>query len=1559
MRIVISVILASFVLSSLPNNGYAGLGNADKLRVKAADNGQRMLEMQQELIQEIMVSVSKLRNDDLGKAVSGGKGANLGELGHVAGIQVPKAVALTTKAFRMHIDSGKVEVKNYIIAAKINYKLAEIMLTKKNLEEDSGQSAGKVFKPSGELGELEGLIQEYENVIELANQSPEQTKSMTLRDFFNFILDGLDYESKALGWAGQLIREAVESAEMPKEVEDVIRVEYQKMCDEAGVPDVEVAVRSSATAEDLPDASFAGQQDTYLNIRGINAVLAAVKSDWASLYTDRALYYRQNKGYDHGLAYLSVIIQNMVDADVAGVVFGVDVNTGMPGFTANANWGLGESVVGGDITPDTFKGTYNLKTGEPIITEQIKGTKEKKVVYRKEPGLKAKESTKFVSTTEKERNSFSLTKKQIKELAKAVRLINKHYGKYMDVEWAFNKKGELWILQARPDTIWNKKLEDYPDTVIDDISGVTEEAKKDKEVILSGISGAPKAASGKVVILKDDSAEEIDRVKIGDILVATMTKPDMVPAMKRCAGIITDEGGLTCHAAIVARELEVPCTVGTKNATQVLIEGEVVTVDGNEGKVYKGALEIVKDVRYTKIKDLRPTKTELGIINSSDDVAMKIWQYSNFISYYGYGLFREEFAHTTKILIHPLAGLVWDKAQKDGFKDAQAKEWAEKNVLAPYGQKIEGIIAAAGYSPLLEREIKTYDDFFIHQLAQTLIKTASAQMKGQRIKARTVDFKTNEYANQVSGLPFEPTENNPMLGFRGVYRMLDVSYREAFILELKAIKLARKFQPNIDIMLPVVRTVEEMVEAVELMAEVGLFDGEDKPQIGIMVETSSIIFQSDDFYRTLAVLAQKYGTKPFMSIGSNDLTQFTLGLGRDNEKMLVYFDEGDPAMLVALEIVIKKAAEYGIWSGYCGQRPSNDPKFAAFLVRCGIKSISVVKDVYAKVNQVIADEEAKLVNVPFDSVIANWVIPQQAGNPRRINSVEVDANEIIKKLGIHPLFFLGYDGIGCQFSEEIIRGELKEKFGGKSAKEYVVNFIFKAIMAKVAATPKDMPIIYTTEDLEKNAAELLLGGEKYEMYDENPHLGLKGLEKVVESGIVAKLSLSVFNSIKGSILDPNNKNGVWEEVSSATVRLKTNVALKEEDVREIAGDDFEKVWAILQQSYFKYEEFYRWQLEAIKMAREVSGRKNIGIRLDSPTKLGSVEKALKIMKEAGLVPGVDGFMSGMEIAKPANVLVLGKYIDLGINFLSENTEGLLSYLLALDPRSPYIRINDRAKELALENPRRIWTTLAESRKIPIIQSNGEVLTSLDRKVNSGFDTRANDRFVSIFEKSDIFKGALVVGANAVFENSFLSALRKIKETKIGIAITVWANDQAAVDKLKRLGVEEVADIIISDGLNAALDAVKKQGVHNINITLINSPEDLENIKKEFNFENISQFKDLVAGQFVNDYTGIKLMNLQAPNAKENILNNIPLVIARAVTGIFSENEGIVKQYQNLSQGFVQSNKDNIDEKTLAAINSLNDVSMSISEVPLVKVTEESAKAQAAYETALEAVGISG
>lgn len=1470
LKFVTGVVLAIFILTSVPVKGYANLSNSDKLRVKAADNDKRLLEMQQALIQKIIVDVDDLLNNDLGKAVAGGKGANLGELRHVPGIKdkVPKAIAITTKAFREHIDKGRVEVKNSFIAKKIENRLKDIKRIKENLEKESPQEVGKVVKPLAESQELNDLIERYEEVIKLAKKSPDQTKTMTLRDFMNFNLEALNYEdSKALGEAGEDIRDAVFSAEMPKEVEDEIIERYQKLCDETGVPDLDVAVRSSATAEDLPDASFAGQQDTYLNIRGKKAVLDAVKSCWASLYTDRALYYRHNKGYDHGVAYLSVIIQTMVDAESAGVAFGVDINTGMPGFNINAGWGLGEIVVSGEITPDTIKGTFKHKTGEPVIFEQVKGSKLKKVVYKKKPGLKAKEATEVVDTTAEERDNFALTEKQVIDLAKAVEAINEHYGKYMDVEWAFDKKGELRILQARPDTIWNKKEEEHPDTVIDDISGVKEEAKKDKEVILTGISGAPMAAAGEVVIVKDGSPEEINRVKTGDVLVATMTKPDMVPAMKRAAAIVTDEGGLTCHAAIVARELGIPCVVGTKKATKILVEGQVVTVDGNEGKVYKGGLEVFKQVKYTKIKDLRPTKTELGIINSSDDVAMKIWQYSKFISYYGYGLFREEFAHTTKILVHPLAGLKYDKFKKGDFKDDKEKEWIEKNVIIPYGKTIEDNIAAIGYSSLLEREVKTYEDFFMHQLALTLIRTASAQRGGQGIKGRTVDFKTNEYFNQIGGPAFEPIENNPMLGFRGVYRMLDISYRDAFILELKAFKLARKFQPNIDIMLPVVRTIEEMVEAVELMVEVGLFDDEDKPQIGIMVETASIIFQSDDFYRTLAGLAKKYGTKAFMSIGSNDLTQFTLGLGRDNEKMIPYFDEADPAMLLALEIVIKKAAEYGIWSGYCGQKPSNDPKFAAFLVRWRIKSISVVKDVYAKVNQVIADEEEKLANVPFEPVIAGWVIPQKEGNPQRISSVEIDASDIIKNLKIHPWVFLKYDGIGDNLQDEIIKGELKEKFGGKSAKEYVIDVIFRAIMDKVASTSKDTPIIYTTDDLEKTAYEQMLGDGTHELFDENPHLGFKGLERVV---------------------DP------------------------------------------------EYEEFFRWQLEAIKKAREASGRKNIGIRLDSPTKLGSVEKALKIMKEAGLMPGVGGFMAGMEIAKPANVLVLGKYIDLGINFLSENTEGFLSYLLALDPHSPYIRINDKAKELALENPRRIWTTIAENRKMPLIESSGEVIPALDRKVNSNFDTRANDKFVSSFEKSDRFKGALVIGANTIFENPCLSALRKIKDAKIGIAIMVWANDQATVERLKILGVEEVADIITPEGVDAALDAVRKEGISNVNITLINSPADFKAIRDKLgaNKEEFLKTLDLSVAEFINSSRrGVKAINLQTPNAGQGNINNIVDIVERAIAGsIGKEHPAVVKKY---------------------------DVTLQIYSAPLAPVTKEVSEEQEKYEIAAEAVGISG
>ncbi len=582
-------------------------------------------------------------------------------------------------------------------------------------------------------------------------------------------------------------------------------------------------------------------------------------------------------------------------------------------------------------------------------------------------------------------------------------------------------------------------------------------------------------------------------------------------------------------------------------------------------------------------------------------------------------------------------------------------------------------------------------------------------------------------------------------------------------------------------------------------------------------------------------------------------------------------------MLKALEIVIKKAEKYGIWTGFCGAAPTNKPQFASHLVRFGIKSISVEKSAFKKLNKVVYEEEEKLSGVPFDPNIAGWQDYEKEGNPERITSAEVDAGEIIKALKIHPKVLLKYDEIGAKYKDESIQTELREKFGGKSAKEYVTNIIYNAIMDKIKVTPKDKPIVYTTDDLDKTDYEKMLDDGEEELFDENPKLGFTGLVRVV---------------------DPD------------------------------------------------YQEFLRWQLEAIKKAREDSGRKNIWIRLDLVSKLVNVNKALELIKEAGLTPGQDGFMVGMEIAKPSNVVVLKEYINLGIGFLSENTERFLSYNLGLDPHSPYIRINDRAKELALTNPRRQWTNIAEENKIPLVQGITEDIIIEDRRVNSEFDIRVNDKFVSYAEKSESAKGAFVIGPNAIIENPSLSAFTKITDAKVGIKIALWAGNEAIAERLKAMGAGQAADIITSGGLDDALDKVRSMCVGNSNIVLINSPADLKNIVKMLNLKDISEFfNSLQLTYTTSSRKGIKAYNLQTPVAGQKQINAMAYVIARGVTHILGKEQSLVaEKFKELGQTYLKNN-----QISKEALQSFNDLTSQISDAPLVLVTEDVAKAQITYE----------
>ena len=1078
-RVIVFIIAVSFIFTSIPSGAFAGAIDSDTLRTRASKGSSTQADIKRDLLkdggnedlsQRLVVRFTEIGKNDV--EIAGGKGANLGELQKVKSVSVPAGVAVTTKAFRLHIDKGLVET------------------------EVSGKKT-----------------------------------ALTLREFIDHRLQGLDYnDSEALAQAGQDIRRAIIEAKMPQEVETEIQKWYMQLCDEAGTKDLPVAVRSSATAEDTADASFAGQQDTYLNMRGEEEVLYAVKRNWASLFTDRAIFYRHDQNIDHGTAYLSAVIQRMVESQTAGTAFSVHTDTGFPAISIDAAWGLGEGVVSGTASPDSFVVKKDVNGIFRMLRKNF-GAKLQKVAYRQETNVAAKEGTEVVNTSYQERHKFSLTDSQVMEVAKAVEAIHNYYGSYMDIEWGVDSKGKLWILQARPETVWNKWMNDNPHTVKIENKVVPDEVAQKAKLLLSGVAGM-RAATGRVVILDAtkeglELAKELNLVQQGDIMVTTMTKPDMVPAMKRAGAIVTDEGGPTCHAAIVARELKIPCIVGTSKATKVLSKAMVITVDANRGKVYDGALKITELVDNVSIAALPVTKTKIGVIVASPFLAMNMWQFSEFKSHYGVSLLRKEFADSTEILVHPLAGLAYDMYNNPKFKNEAKKRWIKENIIDNEELKTTIESTINGYP--------SYAEFYKDKLANTIALIAAAQVGGQRVKFRTTDFKTNEYKNQIGGSLYEPEEKNPMMGNRGIYRMLSDTYRQAFELEIEAIKKARTMQSNIDVMFPVVRTPEELKEAVELFAKNGLVRGEGGFQIGMMAEVPANVFQAQEFYKYV----------DFMSIGSNDMTQFVLGLGRDNDKMKPIFNEANPAVKRALEVVIKTAKKMGVISGLCGQRPSNDPNFAAFLVASGIDSIGVVPEVYKNVVNVVAEQEKNLAGQEFDSRIAGYEIPASLGHPKTISASGVDASEIIKNIGIHPEALLSY--AKGELKDAKLSQEIKYRLSGRSVKQYVIDKVYEGLMREVLNTPEDQPVIYQTDDLNKSEYEALLGGKALEPFDENPQLGFTGLARVVDPAYREFLGWQI-EAIKKVRQDAARSNiGIrldlsrtLEEVNSALSILKEN-----------------------------------------------------------------------------------------------------------------------------------------------------------------------------------------------------------------------------------------------------------------------------------------------------------------------------------------------------------------------------------------------------------------------------------
>jgi len=709
-------------------------------------------------------------------------------------------------------------------------------------------------------------------------------------------LDALDAGQAPLDQVGGEIRELILRSSLPQAVADAIRGAYAELNRRLGAQAVDVAVRSSATAEDLPGASFAGQHESFLNVVGAEAVLDATLRCFASLFKDRAITYRNEKGFEHAKVGLSVGVQKMVRSDKsgAGVMFSIDTETGFPNsIVINGAWGLGESVVQGTVTPDeyvVFKPLLSQPNLAPII-DKIVGKKESKVVYAAAGGRE----TETAPTTDAEQRAFVLDDAEILQLARWAADIEQHYGVPMDMEWAKDANdGSIYIVQARPETVESEReaasLKRYT-------------LKGRSKLLVSGLSVGEAIATGPACVI--ESVDDIGKFVPGSVLVTTVTSPDWVPVMKQAAAIVTDHGGRTSHAAIVSRELGIPAIVGAGNATSAISDGQAITVscaEGEEGHIYEGILEY--EAVDLDLSEMPTIKTQLMMNIADPSAALRWWR----LPCRGIGLARMEFIINNIIKIHPMA-LLRLKELRDASARAQIEE--------------------------LTRGYENPADYFVDHLAWGIAKIAASRYPDP-VVVRMSDFKTNEYAHLIGGAEFEPVEENPMLGFRGASRYYSDRYRDGFALECRAIKRVREEigLTNVIMMIPFCRTLNEADSVLEVLAENDLRRGEQGLEIYVMAEIPSNVILAEEFARRF----------DGFSIGSNDLTQLVLGVDRDSAELAGLFDERDEAVKRMIADLIATAHKVGSRVGICGQAPSDHPEYAAWLVGLGIDSISLNPD---------------------------------------------------------------------------------------------------------------------------------------------------------------------------------------------------------------------------------------------------------------------------------------------------------------------------------------------------------------------------------------------------------------------------------------------------------------------------------------------------------------------------------------------------------------------------------------------------------------------------------------
>ena len=707
--------------------------------------------------------------------------------------------------------------------------------------------------------------------------------------------------------ASKKIRELIESTPMPRDVETAIRAAYEELCRRLNLKDVFVAVRSSATAEDLADASFAGQQETYLNIRGVNEVLTATIKCWSSLFTPRAIFYRTEKGFAHEKVFISVGVQKMVNSSAAGVMFTINPVTGDPGqIVIEGNHGLGEAVVSGAVTPDDF--VVDKKSGKIVERRLARKT----VQYIRDPNTG---KTVHADVPVDKQEQPCVNDEEIVKLAELANRIENHYGTPQDIEWAIDRDlqfpGSMFIVQSRPETVWSLKLAEKPVKAVVEGPKATEVLK----VAVKGIAAGKRGygmGKAKVVTSIDEASKLMQK---GDILVTEMTNPDYVPFMKLASAIVTDKGGVTCHAAIVSREMGIPCVVGSENATKLMVTGKEYTVDSKSGVVYEGIMQTAVEQQVAATANSHAPAMTGGVFQSVPVTATKIYMnlgvpekitdYQD-LPFEGIGLMRTEFILASYIGEHPMLFVETGQGQR-----------------------------------------------FVDKLAEG-IATVARTIQPRPVVVRFSDFKTNEYRELKGGDKYEIVEANPMLGWRGCSRYISQWYEKAFRLECKAIIKCRKEWglKNVWVMLPVVRTLWEAKAVLEIMRQEGLERSKDF-KVWFMAETPSIAILADEFSKIV----------DGFSIGSNDMTQGILMIDRDSERLglMGYFDERDPAVERILAHLIKVAHENGCTVSICGEGPSNLPDFAEFLVRVGIDSISVNADAVVATKRLVASIERKLI----------------------------------------------------------------------------------------------------------------------------------------------------------------------------------------------------------------------------------------------------------------------------------------------------------------------------------------------------------------------------------------------------------------------------------------------------------------------------------------------------------------------------------------------------------------------------------------------------------------------